>query len=155
MQQSHRQQEQDLHELEVRGNRLDVELNHLFNKLAEEYEISFERAKQQYPVPEEPKQAEKEVRSLKGKIAALGDVNTAAVVDGQEDVCRLFKVRQRRLQAERILSVEQQESHGRSEEDDVRLGVFAKLFVFEVLLPEGNHVVGEPVILDALDVLAR
>lgn len=79
MQQSHRQQEQDLHELEVRGNRLDVELNHLLNKLAEEYEISFERAKQQYPVPEEPKQAEKEVRSLKGKIAALGDVNLGAI----------------------------------------------------------------------------
>jgi chromosome segregation protein len=79
MQQSHRKQEQDLHELEVRGNRLDVELNHLLNKLAEEYEISFERAKQQYPVPEEPKQAEKEVRSLKGKIAALGDVNLGAI----------------------------------------------------------------------------
>lgn len=79
MQQTHRKQDHDLHELEVRGNRLDVELNHLLNKLAEEYEISFERAKKLYPVPGEPKQAEKEVRSLKGKITALGDVNLGAI----------------------------------------------------------------------------
>lgn len=67
----------------------------------------------------------------------------------------LFKVWQRRLQAERILGVEKQESHGRSEQDDVRLGVFAELLVFQIFLPEGDHVVRKPVILDALDVLAR
>ncbi|MBA4602429.1 chromosome segregation protein SMC [Thermoactinomyces mirandus] len=79
IEQEHRKQDRHLHELEVRANRLDVELNHLLGKLAEEYEISFERAKQLYLVPDEPKQAEKDVRSLKGQIAALGDVNLGAI----------------------------------------------------------------------------
>lgn len=74
-----RKQETQLHELEVRVNRLDVELNHLLEKLAEEYEMSFERAKATYPVPEEPAQAERHVRSLKGKIGSLGDVNLGAI----------------------------------------------------------------------------
>lgn len=74
-----RKQENTLHELEVRVNRLDVELNHLLEKLAEEYEMSFERAKANYPVPEDPVQAEKQVRSLKGKISSLGDVNLGAI----------------------------------------------------------------------------
>ncbi|MGA8943546.1 MAG: chromosome segregation protein SMC [Thermoactinomyces sp.] len=79
LQLEHRKQDRQLHEHEVRANRLDVELNHLLGKLAEEYEISFERAKQLYAVPDEPKQAEKEVRSLKGQIAALGEVNLGAI----------------------------------------------------------------------------
>ncbi len=79
LEQEHRKQDRRLHEREVQANRLDVELNHLLGKLAEEYEISFDRAKQLYAVPDEPKQAEKEVRSLKGQIAALGEVNLGAI----------------------------------------------------------------------------
>lgn len=79
LEQEHRKQDRQLHEHEVRANRLDVELNHLLGKLAEEYEISFERAGQLYAIPEDPKQAEKEVRSLKGQIAALGEVNLGAI----------------------------------------------------------------------------
>ncbi|MFC7442422.1 chromosome segregation protein SMC [Laceyella putida] len=78
-QQKLRKQGNKLHEQEVRANRLDVELNHLLQKLAEEYEMSYERAKQVYPVPEEPAQAERRVRSLKGQISALGDVNLGAI----------------------------------------------------------------------------
>ncbi|MBA4544025.1 chromosome segregation protein SMC [Thermoactinomyces daqus] len=77
--QSYRKQENRLHEQEVRVNRLDVELNHLLQKLAEEYEISYERAKQEYEVPAEPAKAERRVRSLKSQITSLGDVNLGAI----------------------------------------------------------------------------
>ncbi|MGA9172711.1 MAG: chromosome segregation protein SMC, partial [Thermoactinomyces sp.] len=77
--QTYRKQENQLHEQEVRVNRLDVELNHLLQKLAEEYEISYERAKQEYEIPAEPAGAERRVRSLKSQIASLGDVNLGAI----------------------------------------------------------------------------
>ncbi|SHE59894.1 condensin subunit Smc [Seinonella peptonophila] len=72
--------EQDLsHQQEVRMNRLDVELNHCLQKLAEEYELSYERAAREYPIPEEPNKVERLVRSLKQRIAALGEVNLGAI----------------------------------------------------------------------------
>jgi chromosome segregation protein len=84
-----RQQEESLHKQEVRVNRMDVELNHLLEKLAEEYEMSFELARERYPRPEDPKQAEKDVRSLKGKIGALGEVNLGAIDEHQRLSTRL------------------------------------------------------------------
>lgn len=78
-QQKLRKQGNRLHEQEVRANRLDVELNHQLQKLAEEYEMSYERAKQIYSVPEDPAQAERRVRTLKGKISGLGEVNLGAI----------------------------------------------------------------------------
>jgi chromosome segregation protein len=86
-----------LHEQEVRANRLDVELNHLLQKLAEEYEMSYERAKQTHPVPEQPAEAERRVRSLKGQIGALGEVNLGAI----EEYARL---------KERLSFLEEQEA---------------------------------------------
>lgn len=88
-QQALRKQESQLREQEVRVNRLDVELNHLLQKLAEEYETSFERAKQTYEQPEEPAQAERLVRSLKSQIAALGEVNLGAIEEHQRLTERL------------------------------------------------------------------
>ncbi|SEN14372.1 chromosome segregation protein SMC [Lihuaxuella thermophila] len=74
-----RKQEAELKNQEVRVNRLDVELNHLLQKLAEEYEMSFERAKQTVTMPVNQQKAEQEVRSLKSRISALGEVNLGAI----------------------------------------------------------------------------
>lgn len=79
LQQKLKKQQEELHQQEVQVNRMDVELNHLLEKLAEEYEISYELAKDRYPLPEDPKKAEREVRSLRKKISALGDVNLGAI----------------------------------------------------------------------------
>ena len=38
---------------EIAVNRLDVELDNLLRKLSEEYELSYELAKERYPVPED------------------------------------------------------------------------------------------------------
>lgn len=68
-----------LHQEEVRANRLDVELNHYLQKLAEEYEISYEKAAQQVGDPQEPASLERQVRSLKQKMNQLGEVNLGAI----------------------------------------------------------------------------
>ena len=60
-------------------NRLDVELNHVLEVLATEYELSFERAKELYPPKEEINHLEKKVRSLKRMLSQLGDVNIGAI----------------------------------------------------------------------------
>ena len=71
--------EEQLHQTEVRVNRLDVELDNLLKKLAEEYELSFELAKERYPVPEDVPGTQAKVRELKRDIALLGDVNLGAI----------------------------------------------------------------------------
>jgi chromosome segregation protein len=71
--------EEQLHQTEVKATRLDVELDNLLKKLAEEYELSYELAKERYPVPENISQAQTEVRELKRAISGLGDVNLGAI----------------------------------------------------------------------------
>ncbi|MFD2670143.1 chromosome segregation protein SMC [Marinicrinis sediminis] len=78
-----KQVEQHMHQTEVKVNRLDVELENLLKKLAEEYELSFELAKQRYPLPEDVQAAQNLVRELKRQISALGDVNLGAIEEHQ------------------------------------------------------------------------
>lgn len=74
-----KKKQETLHQQEVRTNRLDVELNHCLQKLSEEYEMSYERAKESVEIPENPGKIERLVRSLKQRIAALGEVNVGAI----------------------------------------------------------------------------
>lgn len=71
--------EEELHQTEVRTNRLDVELDNLLKKLGEEYELSYELAKTRYPAPEDVPAAQARVRELKREIAGLGEVNLGAI----------------------------------------------------------------------------
>ncbi|MFC4769771.1 chromosome segregation protein SMC [Effusibacillus consociatus] len=71
--------ETQLHQIEVKVNRLDVELNNSLMKLAEDYYISFELAKERYPVPEDVPGAKKLVADLRKQIDALGNVNLGAI----------------------------------------------------------------------------
>jgi len=74
-----KQVEEELHQTEVRANRLDVELENLLRKLAEEYGLSFELAKERYPVPEDIAGTQARVKELKREIALLGEVNLGAI----------------------------------------------------------------------------
>lgn len=78
-----KQVEDQLRQTEVRVNRLDVELENLLKKLAEEYELSFELAKVRFPVPEDVQAVQIEVKELKRQISALGDVNLGAIEEYQ------------------------------------------------------------------------
>jgi len=71
--------EEQMRQTEISANRLDVELDNLLRKLSEEYELSFELAKEQYPVPEDVSSTQIEVRELKRQITALGEVNLGAI----------------------------------------------------------------------------
>lgn len=71
--------EEELHQAEVRANRLDVELENLLKKLGEEYELGYELAKERYPIPEDVTATQNRVRELKREISALGDVNLGAI----------------------------------------------------------------------------
>ncbi|WP_310192545.1 chromosome segregation protein SMC [Bacillus sp. 3255] len=74
-----KQVEESLHQTEVRVTRLDVELENMLKKLAEEYELSYELAKERYPIPEDIQGTQSKVRELKREIASLGDVNLGAI----------------------------------------------------------------------------
>lgn len=74
-----KQTEEWMHQTEVKVNRLDVQLDHLLKSLAEDYEISFELAKQRYGVPEDVDGAKERVKELKRQISALGEVNLGSI----------------------------------------------------------------------------
>ncbi|CAM4250481.1 chromosome segregation protein SMC [Paenibacillus tarimensis] len=74
-----RQVEDGIRQTEIAANRLDVELDNVLRKLSEEYELSFELAKERYPVPEDVQGTQNQVRDLKRQITMLGDVNLGAI----------------------------------------------------------------------------
>ncbi|GIP46703.1 chromosome partition protein Smc [Paenibacillus sp. J53TS2] len=71
--------EEQLRQTEIQANRLDVELDNILRKLSEDYELSYELAKQRYAVPEDVPQTQTEVKELKRQITLLGDVNLGAI----------------------------------------------------------------------------
>lgn len=71
--------EDQIRSTEIAVNRQDVELDNLLRKLSEEYELSYELAKEQYPVPEDILGTQNDVRDLKRQISALGEVNLGAI----------------------------------------------------------------------------
>ncbi|MFD1952706.1 chromosome segregation protein SMC [Paenibacillus thailandensis] len=71
--------EEQMRQTEIAVNRLDVELENLLRKLSEEYGLSYELAKAEYPVPEDVAAAQNAVKELKRQIAALGEVNLGAI----------------------------------------------------------------------------
>lgn len=75
--------EDKLRSTEVAVGRLDVELDNILRKLSDDYELSYELAKQRYPVPEDVPAAQAEVQRLKRSIAALGEVNLGAIEEYQ------------------------------------------------------------------------
>ncbi|MBT2688000.1 chromosome segregation protein SMC [Bacillus sp. ISL-47] len=64
---------------EVKQTRLDVELENRLNHLREEYLLSFEAAKDEYPLLIEVEEARKKVKLIKLAIEELGAVNLGAI----------------------------------------------------------------------------
>lgn len=75
--------EDKLRSTEVSVGRLDVELDNILRKLSDDYELSYELAKQRYPVPEDVPAAQADVQRLKRSISALGEVNLGAIEEYQ------------------------------------------------------------------------
>ncbi|HEY2492913.1 MAG TPA: chromosome segregation protein SMC [Paenibacillus sp.] len=75
--------EDQLRQTEISVNRLDVELDNILKKLSDDYELSYELAKQRYPIPDDVPAVQNEVRELKREISALGEVNLGAIEEYQ------------------------------------------------------------------------
>ncbi|MET3207663.1 UNVERIFIED_CONTAM: chromosome segregation protein [Paenibacillus sp. PvR008] len=75
--------EEQLRQTEIGVNRLDVELENVLKKLSDDYELSYELAKQRYPIPEDIEGTQAEVQRLKRGISALGEVNLGAIEEYQ------------------------------------------------------------------------
>ncbi|WP_410769294.1 chromosome segregation protein SMC [Fontibacillus sp. BL9] len=75
--------EEQLRQTEIQANRLDVELDNILRKLADDYELSYERAKLRYTVPEDVPQTQADVKELKRQITLLGEVNLGAIEEYQ------------------------------------------------------------------------
>lgn len=71
--------ENEIKEKEVSVAKLDVELDHILQTLTEEYEMSFEAAKQKYVLEMDPEDAKREIVSLRSIIKQMGMVNIAAI----------------------------------------------------------------------------
>lgn len=65
--------------LEVRVNRLDVDLDYRLNRLREEYELSYEAAVNNYPLKESLDQVKIRLTLIKRSIEELGTVNLGAI----------------------------------------------------------------------------
>ncbi|MBX0356475.1 chromosome segregation protein SMC [Halobacillus sp. Nhm2S1] len=70
---------QDLQQKEVRANRLDVELENMLQYLQEEYVMTFEKAKRDYPGVDDIDEASTKVKLIKRAIEELGTVNLGAI----------------------------------------------------------------------------
>ena len=68
-----------LQDEEVRLNRLDVELDNKLAHLSEEYLLSFEAAKEEYPLALPIDEAKKKVKLIKLTLDELGNVNLGAI----------------------------------------------------------------------------
>lgn len=96
----------ELHELEITINRLDVKLDNLLNTLNEEYSMTFEKAKENYKLEIDVKEARKQVSSLKNIISGIGEVNTGSIEEYERVSNRyefLNKQRDDLVKAENVL----------------------------------------------------
>lgn len=71
--------ESGIHQCEVKISRLDTELENLLTQLTEEYQMSFEWARQQVMKVENIDLVKRQVKELKEKIQGLGSVNLGAI----------------------------------------------------------------------------
>ena len=71
--------EKELNNLNILVNRMDVKLDSLLNDLSNDYNITFEFAKENYKLELEEETARKKVSSLKNKLRELGIVNLGSI----------------------------------------------------------------------------
>jgi chromosome segregation protein len=76
---TYKQLNDTIHREEVSVNRLDVELENRLEHLSEEYQLSYERAKEKYQLQIEVNEARKKVKLIKLSIDDLGTVNLGAI----------------------------------------------------------------------------
>ena len=136
--------EKESRDLEISMNRIDVKLDNMLNILNEEYELTFERARDEYKLDVEPEEARVKVNNYRANIKRIGMVNLAAIEEYDRVNTRyVFLTNQR----EDLLKAEDTLLEIMNEMDEVMKEEFAKTFelirkeftsVFKELFSGGN-----------------
>lgn len=71
--------EKESHDLEVNINRIDVKLDNMLETLSQEYEMTYERAKNEYSLDIEPEDARVKVNTFRTNIKRIGMVNLDSI----------------------------------------------------------------------------
>ena len=71
--------EKESHELEISLNRMDVKLDNMLNTLSTEYEMTYEKAKQDYILDIDPEEARSKVNVYRANIKRIGMVNLDSI----------------------------------------------------------------------------
>ncbi len=80
----------ELKDLEIQVSKMDVKLDYYLNTLSEEYELTYEKAKEKYPLEVEVEEARIKVDAYKNNIKKIGMVNLASI-DEYEKVSERFQ----------------------------------------------------------------
>ena len=72
-----------LNQLDVSIGKVDVEMDIMIKKLEEEYQMTFDHANENYPLKGSIEEIKSRIRSIKGQIAALGEINVGAIQEYQ------------------------------------------------------------------------
>jgi chromosome segregation protein len=117
--------EKESRDLEISMNRIDVKLDNMLNILNEEYELTFERARDEYKLDVEPEEARIKVNNYRANIKRIGMVNLAAIEEYERVNTRyVFLTNQR----EDLLKAEDTLLEIMNEMDEVMKEEFAKTF---------------------------
>ena len=120
-----RAKEKSMNDLEISINRLEVKLDNLLRTLNEEYEMTFEKAKQEYTLDIEVEEARATVNKHKANIKRIGMVNLASIEEYERVNTRyVFLLNQK----EDLLKAEDTLLEIMNEMDTVMEEEFAKTF---------------------------
>ena len=136
--------EKEIKEVDINITRIDVKLDTMLNTLNDEYSLTFERAKKEYILDLEVEEARKKVNAYKANIKRIGMVNLAAI-DEFERVNTRYEFLTK--QKEDLLGAEDTLLEIMNEMDDVMVEEFSNTFekircefkeVFKELFGGGN-----------------
>ena len=74
---------ESLNQLDVSIGKVDVEMDIMIKKLEEEYQMTCDHANENYPLKGSIEEIKSRIRSIKGQIAALGEINVGAIQEYQ------------------------------------------------------------------------
>ena len=136
--------EKSLHEKEVLINRLEIKMDTMLDTLNTDYELTFEKAREDYHLDVEPEEARRKVNTYRANIKRIGMVNLAAIEEYERVNTRyVFLTNQR----EDLLKAEDTLLEIMNEMDDVMKEEFKTTFeqitkefrqVFKELFGGGN-----------------
>ncbi len=69
----------ELKDLEIKVSKMDVKLDYYLNTLSNDYEITFEKAKERYPLEIDPDEARTKVNTYKANIKRIGMVSLESI----------------------------------------------------------------------------